>query len=97
MKRYIIPKWRIDICINLCFHYYFDADTYAEFENIVNLCFDDNNESEIILKFFKREIKPIDKQIAFWLWSLCGRDAKRNFKTQIKRLEKSGYKIVKLK
>lgn len=87
-------KQRIEMCSRLALHYYFnDTNTIAEFEALItgsgkNL---EKFEKEGILKHFKKEVYPVDKKIAEWMWGL-GSKIDINFHSQIKKLKKEGFK-----
>lgn len=96
-KQKRIPKWRIDGCIRLCMHYYFEDKNIKEFEKHLKANKFDKGEVPRILYFFKKEIYPVDKQVAKWLWNYQGSNSNIKLKSRMNELKKIGYKIVKCK
>lgn len=88
---------RMDACFRLVLHYYFQAKTNSEFESMVvsskNFT---KKEAEIIIKHWKKEIYPVKKSIAEWMWKL-GREIDSNFNSNLKKLKKSGFNIIENK
>ena len=92
-----IPWYRIDACFRLSLHYYFNAKNNLEFENIILTSENfSKKEKEAILNHWKKEIYPVKKHIAEWMWELS-REINLNFKTNLKELNKLGFKIISKK
>lgn len=51
-------------------------------------------EQKLIINHWKKEIYPVEKPIAAWMWGL-GSEIDLNFNTNLKQLKKTGYQIVK--
>lgn len=83
-----IPWYRMDACLKLALHYYFNADSISEFENILNKNSGYSlSEKRAVKKHFENEIYPIDKNLAEWMWSLKGE--RFYFKTLLNELRKT--------
>jgi len=93
-KKITAPKWRVEICIRLCLHYYFESKTNEEFEKrvIKSMGRHEKEERPLVLKHFKKEIYPVDKKVAYWMWGF-GREINLNFYTKYKELKKLGLVI----
>jgi hypothetical protein len=83
-----IPWYRMNACMKLALHYYFDVDSNSEFEHILNNSSGYSlSERRAVQKYFEDEIYPVDKKIAEWMWSLGGE--RFYFKTLLKQLEEN--------
>jgi hypothetical protein len=82
-----IPWFRMNACMKLSLHHYFNADSNSEFEHILNNSSGYSlSEKRAVKKYFEDEIYPVDKKIAEWMWSLGGE--RFYFKTLLSQLKK---------
>lgn len=90
-----IPWFRMNACMKLALHYYFNAESKSEFEHIINKSSGYSlSERRAVQKYFEDQIYPVDKSLAQWMWEMGGE--KYYFKTLLAELKKT-HTITKKK
>lgn len=87
-------KETVQLLVRVVMSYYFNCNATKEFEDWINTPGDLKKWEQVgVLAYFKKEIYPVDKEIAKWIWGL-GREININFYSKLKELKKSGYNLI---